>query len=76
MKCTDGQGRKCERTAEYMLHDGNVKIPGGGMCEEHALECLQEYADKLDLHWQGIPIDEYGKRARGKRILRATRKTG
>ena len=44
------------------------------MCREHALECLQEYADKLDLHWQGIPIDENGRKVRGKRILRAEKK--
>lgn len=75
MRCTDGQGRRCERTAEYMLYDGRVKIPGGGMCREHALECLQEYADKLGLHWQGIPIDGHGQQVSGREILKA-RKTG
>ena len=69
MICHDGQGRKCGKTAEYKFWDGKAFVPGIAMCREHAEECLTEYAEKLDLHWIGVPIDSRGFRS-SKKVLK------
>jgi hypothetical protein len=50
MSCRDGRGIACSNEVEVELcaPDG---IAWGRMCRKHAVECVEEYAEKLHESW-------------------------
>ena len=43
-----------------MLDEDGKKVPGAYKCREHAQTVIDEYSQKIDLHWSLVEIDEFG----------------
>jgi hypothetical protein len=51
-RCWTGAGLMCPQRAFWQLHDAEgERVPGHGMCWQHAQSCVDEYREKLGWHW-------------------------
>lgn len=61
-QCTHrvGQGRCAAPATVHLIGPDGKPVPGYVVCLRHALQCVAEYAIKLNESWGFVPCDDYG----------------